>query len=121
VARGVWVLNEMVQAVFDVPCTPQSIGRKSSSNESAYDEGEPVFPVRSGMFSTRLYIQVGDRFEEQLKRKIQQRRSEKSHQDSLQTPPNRKTRIGTRSGTTPPAAIDSVYTDRSDKTIRNGR
>jgi hypothetical protein len=61
------------------------------------------------MFSARLYIQVGDRFEDQLKRKIQQRRSEKSHQDSLQTPPNRKTRIETRSGTTPPAAIDSIY------------
>jgi hypothetical protein len=69
VAWGVWVLNEVLHAVTDVPRTPNSIRRPSGSKESSYDKGESVFPVRSGMFSAGSHIHVGDRFENQLKKK----------------------------------------------------
>jgi len=68
VAWGVWVLNEVLQALTDVRRTPHSIRRPSGSNESGYDKGESVFPVRSGMFSAGSHIHVGDRFENQLKK-----------------------------------------------------
>jgi hypothetical protein len=70
VTWGVWVLNEVSQAVTDVHRTPHSIRRPSSSNETGYDKGESVFPVRSGMFSARSHIHVGDRFENQLKKSV---------------------------------------------------
>jgi hypothetical protein len=68
VAWGVWVLNEVLQAVTDVPRTPDSIRRPSSCKESGYNKGESVFPVRSGMFSAGSDIHVGDRFKNQLKK-----------------------------------------------------
>jgi hypothetical protein len=68
VAWGVWVLNEVLQAVTDVHRTPHSIRRPSSSKESGYDKGESIFPVRSGMFSAGSHIHVGDRFINQLKK-----------------------------------------------------
>ena len=67
-ARGVLVLNEVLQAVTDVQRTPHSIRRPSSSKKSGYDKGESVFPVRSGMFSVGAHIHVGNRFENQLKK-----------------------------------------------------
>ena len=114
VAWGALVLNEVLQAVTDVHRTPHSIRRPSSSKESGYDKGESVFPVRLGMFSARSYIHVGDRFENQLKKKIIKNDDIGSRRDSQQTPPNRKARTGIQSVTTPPAAIDSVYIDRSE-------
>jgi hypothetical protein len=68
VARGVLVLNEVLQAVTDVQRTPHTIRRPCSSNKSGYDKGESVFPVRSGMFSAGSHIHVGNRFENQLKK-----------------------------------------------------
>jgi hypothetical protein len=46
VARGVWVLDEVLQALADVRRAPHSIRRPSSSNESGYVKGESVFSVR---------------------------------------------------------------------------
>ena len=50
-AWGVWVLDEELHAVTDVRRTPNSVRRPSSSNESGYDKGESVLPVRPGMLS----------------------------------------------------------------------
>ena len=67
VAWGVWVFNEVLQAVADVYRTPHSIRRPSGSHKSSYDKGDSGLPVRSDTFSAGSHIHVGDRFKNQLK------------------------------------------------------
>jgi hypothetical protein len=59
----------------------------------------------------RLYIHVGNRFEDQLKKKLNKCNMGKSYGHPLQRQPDQKTRIAFQSMTTLPAELDSVYAD----------
>ena len=76
-----------------------------------------LYPHEVGYVSKEIIHTYGEWIQTTTKKNKLNKGNARNHRHPPQTQPGQRTRIAIQSVTTPPAAIDSVYVDWSEKTI----